>query len=67
MIQFTWKVGDFLLKWKGNEGVLCAPRHVLPFFYGTIGRNLCPNKCLTTSKTVVCGGVFKLRGQPGNH
>ena len=67
MIIFTLKVGDFLPKRKGNEGVLCALRHVLPFFDGTIGRNLCPKKCLTTSKTVVCRGIFKLRGQSGNH
>ena len=67
MIRFTWKVGNFLLKWKRNEGALCAPRHVLPFFDGTIGRNLYPKKCLTTSKMVVCGSFFKLRGQPGNH
>ena len=39
-----------------------------PFFYGTLGRKLCPKKCLTTSKTVMCvnGGVFRLRDQPGN-
>ena len=67
MIRFTWKVGDFILKRKGNEAVLYAPRHVLPILDGTISHNLCPKKCLTTSKTVVYGGVFKLRGQPGNH
>ena len=54
-------------------------RHELFFiFHGQVGCNLCPKKCLTTSKTVmyvcvcVCvggwgGGVFKLKDQPGNH
>ena len=35
------------------------------FFNGLVDRNLCPKKCLTTSKTVMCGvgGIFKLRDQ----
>ena len=46
------------------------------FFYGPVGLNLFPKKCLTTSKTVMCvkgrgggggGVVFRLRDQPGNH
>ena len=31
-------MGDFLLKQKGNEGILCPPQLVLHFFDGTIIR-----------------------------
>ena len=67
MIRFPWKVGDFLPKRKRKEGILWAPLPVLPFLGGTLDRNLCPKKCLTTSKTVMCvrGGIFRLRDQLG--
>ena len=72
MIRFPWKLTE------GERGRSLRAMACSSFFDGRVGRNLCPKKCLTTSKTVMCvcgggggggggGGVFKLRYQSGNH
>ena len=61
---------------EGERGRSLRAMTCSSFFDGQVGRNLCPNKCLTTSKTVTYvagggggggGGGFKLRDQPGNY
>ena len=68
----------FPSKMEGERGRSLRAMTCSSFFDGQVGRNLCPKKCLTISKTVmyVGGGggggggggcIFKLRDQPGNH
>ena len=52
--------GRFPFETKGERGNSLLAITCSPFFDGTISRNLCPKKCLTTSKMVVCEGGWGL-------
>ena len=45
---------SFPSKMKGERGRSLCAMTCSSFFDGQVGRNLCPKKCLTTSKTVMC-------------
>ena len=54
-------------KTEGERGRSLSTMTCSSFFDGQVGHNLCPKKCLTTSKMVMCGGgVFKLRDESSN-